>query len=182
MLICGYTVAESFDKEDVKDIGVYGSECYADIEDIEYATYEEIDLKIIMGEAERIEKLQHIRYYFDHNIIQNKHCGICEREEIFEYYIKHKGEFLKKLKYIDRFENQEIDEVYRCTNIYQDNIVQKLQSINELKVIVGVATSFENKKIPIANILAAGDYVQSNLKNLQKIWNLDLRKINFRRK
>ena len=80
------------------------------------------------------------------------------------------------MNFINKFENHDIDEVYRCTNIYQDNIVQQLRSINELKAIVGVTTSFENKEIPIASVLAAGEYVQNNLTILKKVWNLDLRK------
>ena len=59
-----------------------------------------------MGEAERDEKLQHIRYYFDHNIIQNRHCEICEREEILEYFNQRKAGFLEIIKYVNKFDTQ----------------------------------------------------------------------------
>ena len=42
LLICGYTVAEPNTKW-LQDVGVYASECCADIEEISHATYEEID-------------------------------------------------------------------------------------------------------------------------------------------
>ena len=70
---------------------------YNEIDDITYEEGEIIINKLTCGDANTNDKLKYIKYYFNHEIIQNYHkIDIIIRMNMFEKYIQNKDKILNR--------------------------------------------------------------------------------------
>ena len=62
-------------------------------------------------------------------------------------------------------------------SIYKDNKKEKLESLKEIKAILGIKYTFDKVELSKETLGKVGSYCKTNLEKLKVIWGLDLRNI-----
>jgi hypothetical protein len=182
--ICGYTaenlvptqkqeralrtceIEEDFDDND-----------YMEIEELTHNEFDEVDLLIKKGLADKFHKQQRKKYEFDNYILIDKSLvDVKVRARMFKDYVRDssKIESTKKNVVIERSFSIN-GELYDTPSIYVNNLKEKVERIAALTKLLGVDHSYDTATITRENLDSAGEYIQANLAALGPEWSLDLR-------
>ena len=174
LFMCGYTKQKTeqvieIDDGDESNVSSPTYE-YQDIESIDYDESEDIYMKIVMGEADTKDKLEYLKYTFNHEVLYRyKTIDLEIRKSMFQGYMQHKDKILDKIRNI----NYEKDENYyiRCST-YHDNIEQKRESIMTIKKLLEIENSFDINNISRDKLDVMRNYFNNNVDYIQNTWKL----------
>ena len=172
LLICGYTKTKEEIEVDLPESAEEEVQAYKyeDIQRISEGDANEIYIKIVKGEADTIQKLQYIRYTFDHEVLyQHQRIDLEIRKTMFTAYLAHKDKILDRTRNI----------VFECKknyipnrSLYHDNTEQKRESIVVLKGLLGIDNTFDLNQIPSEKIDIVRAYLNQNVDYIQNTWKL----------
>jgi hypothetical protein len=152
---------------------------YMEIEELTHDEFDEVDLLIKKGEAEKFHKQQRKKYEFDNYILVDKSLVDVEvRARMFKDYVRDSSKIqsTKNNVFIERSfsVNGELDK-YDTPSIYVNNLKEKVERIATLTKLLGVEYSYDTATITRENLDSTGEYIKANLAALGPEWSLDLR-------
>jgi hypothetical protein len=150
---------------------------YMEIEELTHNEFDEVDLLIKKGLADKFHKQQRKKYEFDNYILIDKSLvDVKVRARMFKDYVRDssKIESTKKNVVIERSFSIN-GELYDTPSIYVNNLKEKVERIAALTKLLGVDHSYDTATITRENLDSAGEYIQANLAALGPEWSLDFR-------
>lgn len=172
LFMCGYTknlFDQDIDLAEDSDEDSYTHQ-YENIESIDFDESENINRKIVMGEADTKDKLEYLKYTFNHEVLYRyKTIDLEIRKSMFQSYIQHKEKILDKQRniYYEKDENHYI----RCST-YHDNIEQKRESIIKIKELLEIENTFDINEISRDKLDVMRKYFNNNVDYIQNTWKL----------
>jgi hypothetical protein len=160
------------------DIEINGDRLiYHTIPNINYDEYDAIYSRILLCEADEDDKKKYLKYHFDNEVVYESTTPSDERAIMFDVYKTSHASIEEKLENIKYEKHYDIAEHYdKVKAIYQDNIQQKGNRIEEIKSILEIETTYDECFIKrhVMNTTLK-DYFNENLADIKKEWCLDLR-------
>jgi hypothetical protein len=150
---------------------------YMEIEELTHDEFDEVDLLIKKGLADKCHKQQRKKYEFDNFILVDKSLVDVEvRARMFKVYVRNSSKIdsTKKNVVIERSFSVN-GEILETPSIYVNNLKEKVERISTLTRLLGVEHSYETATITRENLESTGEYIKANLATLGTEWSLDLR-------
>jgi hypothetical protein len=152
---------------------------YMEIEELTHDEFDEVDLLIKKGEAEKFHKQERKKYELDNYILVDKSLvDVKVRARMFKDYVRDSSKIqsTKNNVFIERSfsVNGELDK-YDTPSIYVNNLKEKVERIATLTKLLGVEYSYDTATITRENLDSTGEYIKANLAALGTEWSLDLR-------
>jgi hypothetical protein len=182
--MCGYTGHDlkptKKEEKALKECDIeeyYDDNEYQTIKELTKSEFEDVDILVKKGLAEKIHKQQRKKFEFDNYILINKNdTGLSDRERMFQSFVRESSKIKETKENVIIEQKFSVDgELYVTPSVYVNNLKEKVARISTLTKILGVEFSYDTATITHDKIENTCEYIKIHINELKTEWSLDLR-------